>query len=476
MDLRQILDVGASPQAPPGKKLEAPPPKDEFEKTLQTARKEETPGEVAEKEPNAQLQTLDSEKKETGKKAPDNAVVATTGQIPIDPSLLLQQSAVTITQLLATSSAPIAKPDLASLSNLVKIVPAQAKAGVGALTASDTRVEISATLAQAEVIPDINLDATNNQALTALVASAFEGKITNPLNAKSFVAIPQQLDVKSAMVDQKPSFAQLIPNDTRAGLNVTNVQSTTTPIAQLNTTTKAIENQTAVAVKEPVFEVTSKDVKPVLIGTAVVELTTHPSKPGSENQGSDTKEKSKDNSETLIPQLSANSAPSDVSQDAKPVTAHQLTTAERQAAVDIISRKIDELAAKSIRNEVRVEMHPPELGSVVVNIRKDMAGITATLNASNEPLRQALHDSRNDLAGALTDRNVGQVKVEVRGASADTMNMGQQFNQAQSQQQQNQQNNQAKTTSQFAGRLTREESVEQPSQMRLTTTLLDMEI
>jgi flagellar hook-length control protein FliK len=144
--------------------------------------------------------------------------------------------------------------------------------------------------------------------------------------------------------------------------------------------------------------------------------------------------------------------------------------------VDTIAKKIDELAIKSVRNEVRVEMNPPELGSVIVNIRKDMAGVTATLNASNEPLRQALHESRNDLAGALADRNIGQVRIEVRAASADSMSMGQQFNQAQSQNQS--QNHHPRHTAPSVEKraLESNDQVDQPRARRAVTTLLDMEI
>ena len=197
------------------------------------------------------------------------------------------------------------------------------------------------------------------------------------------------------------------------------------------------------------------------------------------SQGNSEETSSKDkesDSQSSNPQIQTPVQTSEIAQPASATTNHQLTATERQVMVENISKKIDELAAKSVRNEVRVEMHPPELGSVVINIRKDMAGLTATLNASNEPLRQALHESRNDLAGALADRNVGQVKIEVRGASADTMSMGQQFSQAQSQQ--HNQQNQSKQATLPTGRLIAEEkpAIDQPAPKRVSTALLDMEI
>ena len=484
MDIRLTMDGGPSPKAPPGKVTESPPKPKEFEKTLQTAKKEETPGEVADKEPNAQLQKLDSEKKEAGTKVPAAPTVA---QIHIDPAILAQLQFAGITQIAATVNPLATTPVEPGKQCVVKILDSNtAKVDPTGAKIDMTVISPIAKAVIAQIEPDkINLDATKNPVISDLVTTAFSNVVASTSKAL--------LVLTGNPIVQDPSFKidLALTSDQKQSLNITSVRSAVqTPVQSQNqsteqTTITVIERAVATVVAPEVQKPTGQAlVKPTMVANATEFSSTATRTVAAPSQ---TLAGGKDNSQSDDkPNEDSNSASQDVQahipvQDAAPISStastHQLTTAERQAMVDTISKRIDELAAKSVRNEVRIEMHPPELGSVVINIRKDMAGLTATLNASNEPLRQALHETRNDLAGALAYKNVGQVKIEVRGASADTMNMGQQFNQARSQHDQHQQH-QTRQTSLNAGKVAidSKKSPVPTAPRRAITTLLDMEI
>jgi flagellar hook-length control protein FliK len=478
MDMRLLTDGGASNLAPPGKIMESPPPKEEFEKTLQSV-KEETHGEVAENEPNAQLQKLDSAKKEDGTKVPPTPA---GNPIQIDPAI--------IAQLQVAGIVPIAMPlPAVPTANGIQGIP------IAGIPVKDLKVDPSGPptiapmvdpIAKAVVTPTQtvtpNLDATKNPTISALVSSAFEGSPNSSVQATIQGGIAKAVVNPGQQIPQNQIPKNQIQQDQTVKLNITAVQSTTNVVTDKIVAEKVVINPAVVEAPKPGTSGTTKVVGELTItgaSTAQPAVTAMASASlGDAKSDSQSKDQTKDETQAVMPE---NQMPATV-QDAAPTTSatptHQLTTAERQVMVDTISKRIDELAARSVRNEVRVEMHPPELGSVVINIRKDMAGLTATLNASNEPLRQALHESRNDLARTLANRNVGQVKIEVRGADAETMNMGQQFNQARSNQNQQQRDQQAKQASLNAKMATFEskETIVTPKAQRVSTALLDMEI
>lgn len=483
MDIRLMLDVGAS-QAPPGRKTEPPPKCEEFEKTLQMAKMEETPGEVAETEPNAQLQTLDPERKEaekseTGSKEPVGPPIA----LPlIDPNFASRLNLVELSQFLPNGGGfkgftldqgtkPISAPIMLGQQ---KAVPFTSPA----VQVIDT-TKVSAPID----LVSTPLDATSNKALGSLIESTFNSKAsTESLQSVVISNNEAQTTPTSIKPEVKVQIDQQLSSQIKAQLNVTSVQSLTSAVINTSASPKLAEAQVVVNQKVATIEVKSESGKPQLTAPEVVPVDGSARSLEqafeSATDSSDSKDDDKPDCDLPLPVSSQQTPTIDSPKESKPISASQMTSSERQVMIDSIAKRIDELASRSVRNEVRVEMHPPELGSVVVNLRKDLTGLTATLNASNEPLRQALHESRNDLAGALSDRNVGQVRIEVRGASADTMNMGQQQqNQAQSNHQQYQ-DHQTKQASQFAQRSFREslETVESPAKTRVITTLLDMEI
>ena len=514
METRLIVDGGASPPAPPGKIAESPPPKEEFEKTLKMAKKEETPGEVAENEPNAQLQKLDSEKKETGSK-----ILITPIGLPahIDPAILAQLQAVGIAQIIPTASQnSTPKEDsghqVKAVIQLVQATKTLERDPLGTAMGEATRqldVKLGGTaviqtdkpkgglqadpsgaeLLDKVVVPTSEslapqLDATQNATLSALVASAFDIKTD-----KMPVLRGAHIDSETTIHDTSPKAAtpakpnMIFTDQAKVQLNVTSVKSISSAVVALLPTANISVGKSEKGIMKVNLALNSKiailpDQKEssLQMDTAIAteEQMMHGGLSQGESREESASEKQKGDPQVTASGLQGPALTKDAVATTSPVSAHQMTTAERQAVVDTLTQKIEEMAAKSVRNEVRVEMHPPDLGSVVVNIRKDITGLTATLNASNEPLRQALHASRNDLAGALTDRNVGQVRIEVRGASTDTMNLGQQFSQAQS----HHQNQQDKKASLNAGPFNREikETIEEPTRKRAITTLLDMEI
>ena len=416
MDLRLILDGGAKPIAPPGKGTESPPPPDEFKKTLNAAKKEEkTPGEVAEKEPNAQLQKLDSkeDEKEDCDAKPNVAAVV---NIPV---ALLAQQAVSI---------PVA------IAAPVKVAPQSTVAGD---FKNDSKLvdTISPTLQPKDLTvqlpPDLrslkqNLPNSKVIGFTDASTKSDANRLVQGADGQTKIDLPKDLNIQSVQTAQTSE--------------ITAQPEIATMVA------KAVSGEGNEPVKNTID--IKIETKGVLAGTQTGNVAVAAKQEGSLSQSFDRQDsKSDDSKDSDVDALGAlNNAPKTAVSNEAPIAPAKsdvkLDAANRQKIVDTVSQKIDELSVRSVRNEVRVQMQPAEMGTVVVNVRKDLEGLTATLSATNEPLRQALHESRNDLAGALADRNVGQVRVEVRSASADTMNMGQQFNQANSNSQQNHQQQQ----------------------------------
>lgn len=473
-----MLSGGAAPLAPPGKGTESPPPPDEFKKSLESATKEDktqkenAPGEVAENEPNAHSQKLDSKDKEPKEASSTDAipVAVIAEQAVIIPIQFLQVQATANPIVKAAIPTSTENSEVTSVSN-----------------------NIASMLNKGEDIGDINLEAlaatfgkANQSILGALKSNAPAEPVT-----LGQVKIDQQSSPKPAVQPQTAPEAAVV-NQLAKDLNVKTVQLSQTPTAetavvatQPTKTDATISTEKGTAIKSETTGIEKADPKLV----SVEPKTQTDSQDATFGQSTSSDDSKKDDSKSLtstenVISASAPTATSTVEAPKAETKVGHLDSANRQKIVDSVSQKIDELSVRSVRNEVRVEMMPAEMGTVIVNVRKSLDGLTATLSATNEPLRQALHDSRNDLAGALADRNVGQIRVEVRSANADTMNMGQQFNQAHSQSQQQQQHQQQLHKQAVANLATanRESdprtsvSANRPSRAAANSTALDMEI
>lgn len=445
MDIRHAIEGGGLPKAPPGKRIESPPPKEEFEKKLQEAKKEETtPGEVAENEPNAQLQKLDSEEKKEETSVSNPAVIA----IPI----LVEQVAAIQVQVNALALTPTSTNS--NDSRICNDFPTNGTGGI----CNDFPTQGGELALQGEV--DAAKKTTGGSQELLQLISAMQGR--------KGTATAKNIDPQATGTEN--TISQEIKN----GLNITSVQSKNgNVLAGQAEAAKPVEKAIEPTAKNETVKTEEVSVKGVSVDVSGGQLQGDAGK----DELSDSDHKS---SETAIMEL----------QGQKPIhggkiegkdenLTRALTNDDRQRVVETLTKKIEELSVRSVRNEVRVEMHPPEMGSVVVNLRNSLEGLTATLSASNEPLRQALHESRNDLAGALADRNVGQVRIEVRSANPDTMNMGQQFNQSQSQNPQHSQYHAPKHAVVDNRSFNQNSSPtveDKPVVRRSATTLIDMEI
>jgi Flagellar hook-length control protein FliK len=450
MDIRLKVDWGASPQAPPGKTNESPPPKEEFERALHSAKSEETFREVAEIEPNAHLQNLDPEKSETVNETPLTIPIL---PIEIDPTILAQiwsSQLATPTALSQPGAFDFSLP----VANPLQLLTADSKAVVEIMSSKIGDLFAN----QAVTVPTIgNLEVT-----LKLVQASRETETNLQANVAPVITTPQ-----------------LLSSELKDSLNVTTVKATSSEVL-----TQIASSTLHAAVNTPKADLPNQDKSKagqLAVNSQAVVSEGLESQSGSQSnfeQGPDQDMGSnqEDGTQPIFTNVNNQVQGADNIMSDPQILGRSMNSTERQAMVDSISRKIDELAAKSVRNEVRVEMHPPDLGSVVVNIRKDLTGLTATLNASNEPLRQALNESRNDLAGALADRNVGLVRIEVRGASSDTMNMGQQYNQAQSNQQHQQHHTKQPSQNAQLPVAKSKDAIDNPASRRTATTLLDMEI
>lgn len=433
MDIRLAIESGSLPKAPPGKRIESPPLKEEFEKKLQEAKKEETtPGEVAENEPNAQLQKLDSEEKKEETNVSPLAIIS----IPI---LVEQAAAVQV---------PI---------NAAALTPTSTES-------DDSRICGDFPTQGGELALKGEIDASKkanggSQELLQLI-SAMQGR-KGTVTAKN--------------VDPQATGAEnTISQEIKNGLNITSVQSKDgNVLAGQAEAAKPVEKAIEPTAKNETLKTEEVSVKGVSVDVSGGQLQGDAGK----DESSDSDNKS---SETAIMELQGQKPINGVKVEGKDENlTRALTNDDRQRVVETLTKKIEELSVRSVRNEVRVEMHPPEMGSVVVDLRNSLEGLTATLSASNEPLRQALHESRNDLAGALADRNVGQVRIEVRSANPDTMNMGQQFNQSQSQNPQHSQYHAPKhavVDNRSFNQNSSQTVEDKPVVRRMATTLIDMEI
>ena len=499
MDIRLMIDAGPPPKAPPGKIAESPPP-EEFQKTLQIAKKEETPGEVAENEPNAQLQTLDSEKEKAGNSTPVDLLFAPI-QFQTSVASAASWQFIEVSRLLPNGASKALTIDFSQskASNLSQIGAIQLPNSIEQLPllgdqslpsiSSGAPLGFSATIVNSlpraffeeTLEPEMPAqDAIQDSSLSALVSTLFE-KQSNLGLSKSVPGAPSlQYGLENSNPKVPPiKVPDLIAEVAKKVLNISSIQSSTSTLVDQVSVSKFQVTQMPEVPKpqQPISD--EKGIKAESLSTdkAVINVSS-PNLGSRQNQGDSEKNDTEGEKQIFTPESQPKPLALALNQELKPIQTLQLTPTERLAMVESISRQIEELATKSIRNEVRVEMSPPDLGSVVVNIRKDMAGLSATLSATNEPLRQALHESRNDLAGALADRSVGQVRIEVRGANPDTSNMGQQFSQSESQHH-HQQQHQTRQSTKHAGDTTLESkdlSAVEPTPRRTVTTKIDMEI
>ncbi len=91
---------------------------------------------------------------------------------------------------------------------------------------------------------------------------------------------------------------------------------------------------------------------------------------------------------------------------------------DRNQVVQQVADRIELLAASRTRDGVVVHLEPPGLGSMTVTIRKIESTVDASIVTSNDQVRDALAQSRPQLAAALQSKglSLGQVDVSSRSS------------------------------------------------------------
>jgi flagellar hook-length control protein FliK len=362
MDVRLLMDGGVHIGAPPGNKVESPPPnRKEFSQELEKAKGESKTGEVVESEPNAPLQKLDSSKEEQ--------------------DLLRDGSMASLMPLDFILSASISTlpTDVASVREGGVIEDAQ----IAPLTAGGH----FGVLLEGQVLSDGLTDLDQ-----AAVKSEFDALAEN-LNATDIQFLETKVP-NQAVVGAEIQSASSAPTEVTAS-NIVSPKATT-----LETTTETDSNESIAG-----------------NGQSIGTPSTGNASTGSQESATDSEAEDSSEHAQGHPLISSETVASSLNVDAKTLDEVKdsvgLSPQERAKVVAKIADKIEQLNANSVRQEVRVRMEPAELGSVVVRLKRDLEGITASLQASNEGLRDNLSESRKDLVAALNAKGLQQVKIEV---------------------------------------------------------------
>lgn len=152
---------------------------------------------------------------------------------------------------------------------------------------------------------------------------------------------------------------------------------------------------------------------------------------GSFNDGSTDSDASEENAETPVKTDSAEGKPAfqahqsqathAVVKTQEPISDRQMSIEDRQKNIDAITRKIEQMAVNSVRNEVRIEMHPPEMGTLSINVKQAMESLSVTLTASNDQVHEALQQSRQDLAASLAVKAKQEVNIQIRSGESQSL-------------------------------------------------------
>lgn len=379
-----VSSAGKPPESPPGIKESTPP--DEFQKVMERVEGKSS-GEVAEAEPNAQPQNLDSTEK-----LPEETWV--------DANVLA----------LLVSTVP-AVPLPTAVPSVVESVEA------------DTKVELPALGDELELPPSEAVSCKVTPAETADVQAALN---IVGVESKQSPMTPKAV-VETQVDEADPLVAELAPLVDEPKVVMTTVRSSPAiePAERQTEVTHAlIEAPKKVDKATPMLKTEAEVETEANVTAAPVSAETASGQSGLDKQDS---ESGSNESEPSAPEVApVASAPTSKSVDAevskKVENSLGLTSAERKAVVHQLTQKIEQLAVNSVRNEVTVRMEPAELGTVLVQVAKDLNGMTASLSASDDRVQKTLHESRNELAATLTAKAHAPVRVEV--IHAESMSMG----------------------------------------------------
>ena len=395
MDLRLLLGGGTATAEPP--KIAVGPPGErsksqegkEFAKLMEKqSHSGETNGEVVESEPNAPLQNLDSvndTEAELLVQSQLSALIATNSGVAIAPSQ-------------EVSSAPNSKEALASSSINFSL----SSAGVPEQEAlSQSSLGKTADLQTTGTVEDFAHQLGLNPSQVSLSLSPPATQASQLTLAESSLNLSAELEAVSN-----------VRFDMDAGQNVS---SELLPTSSENLGIQpAIYNEQRVADEESSGNAVGVDSGLGPVGGNEGDETDLSS--DSQQQGNSSSQSGLGNGTADQGNRITNDGKTDSEVNALN-NSRALTSRERAEAVQQVLKNIDRLNLMHSREAVNIRLEPEQLGTVVIEIQKSINGLSANLEASNQPLREALDHSRNELAARLQARGINQIQISVQETS-----------------------------------------------------------
>ncbi len=135
----------------------------------------------------------------------------------------------------------------------------------------------------------------------------------------------------------------------------------------------------------------------------------------------------------------------------KAVPATQISTSERTQVVRQVADRIELMAATRPKEGVTIHLQPDNLGTVTLVVKSLNSTVETQIYASNDHVRDALNQSRNQLVAAMHAKGITLSDVSVSGQSDFTATTGQKDPNAAQQQMQQQQSSTQRPTNTFSG-------------------------
>jgi flagellar hook-length control protein FliK len=398
MDLRLLLGGGTATAEPP--KIAVGPPGErsksqegkEFAKLMEKqSHSGETNGEVVESEPNAPLQNLDSVND-------TEAELLVQSQLS---ALLATNSGVATTTLKEVSSAPNSEEALAS---------------------SPINFSLSAGVPGQEALSQSNLGKTAELQTTGTVEDFAHQLGLNPSQVSISLSHPSTQQSQLALAESSLNHSAELEAVSTAVPNVRldmdaeqNVSSELLPISSENLGIQpVISNEQRVADEESTGNAVGVDSGLGAGGGNEGGETEFSS--DSQQQGNSSSQSGLGNGTAEQGNRITNDGKTDSAVNALNIS-RALTSRERAEAVQQVLKNIDRLNLMHSREAVNIRLEPEQLGTVVIEIQKSINGLSANLEASNQPLREALDHSRNELAARLQARGINQIQISVQETS-----------------------------------------------------------
>lgn len=163
------------------------------------------------------------------------------------------------------------------------------------------------------------------------------------------------------------------------------------------------------------------------IGTVTAEAVTPKGEKSSDDAGKDSGEGSKNsNSQTQLIQPETPKVTTTTSTTASASTESKkepLTVDQHAQVIRTVTDRIQLMAASRSKEQVTIELNPPDLGKVSISIRNIRASLDAQISASDSRVRQAIESSKEDLASKLRSQGVSINEIKV-GESSQTATDG----------------------------------------------------